>query len=178
MSSATHPIAALNIRSVTYPASGQPVEQTAAEELARFAGVTATVASRPGKGINVALASRKWAKVTGLPATGTWVWLRLTDTGAGEIISNQPAFLFAAVRLLANGLSNVSRAKLESGLLIKAAFDLNRPISDSCLTQYWRTSRQFDPEQYIATLAESGFTHLEVNGLQAHMPFEDTVQSE
>src|SRR6185295_9916580 len=33
-------------------------------------------------------------------------------------------------------------------------------------------------EQYVATLAESDFTHLEVNGLQAHMPFEDTVQSE
>ena len=178
MSSATHPVAALNIRSVTYPAAGQPVEQTAAEELARFAGVFATAATRPGKGVNVALAIRKWARIPGLPATGTWVWLRITDAGAGEIIASEPAYLFAAVRLLANGLTNVSRAKLERGLLIKAAFDLNRPISDAALTQYWRTARNFDPEQYIATLAESGFTHLEVNGLQAHMPFEDTVQSE
>ena len=178
MSSSTHPVAALNIRRVTFPAHGQPVEQTAAEELARFAGVTATAAARPGPGVNVALASRRWAKIKGAPATGAWFWLRLTDTGAGEITASEPAFLFAAVRLLANGLSGTSRARLERGVLIKAAFDVNRPISDSCLTQYWRTSRKFDPEQYVATLAESGFTHLEVNGLQAHMPFEDTVQSE
>ncbi len=188
MSSATSPVAALNIRSVSYPAfakttagkpfSGAPVEKTAAEELARLAGVTATAASRPGKGVNVALASRRWAKVKGAPADGGWLWLRLTDTGAGEITASEPAFLYAAVRLLANGLSHVSRAKLEAGLLIKGAFDMNRPISDSCLTQYWRTARNFNPEQYVATLAESGFTHLEVNGLQAHMPYEDSVASE
>ena len=178
MSSATHPVAALNIRRVTFPANGQPVEQTAAEELARFAGVTASAAARPGPGVNVALASHRWGKVKGVPAAGGWFWLRLTDTGTGEIIASEPVFLFAAVRLLANGLSGMSRAKLERGLLIKAAFDINRPISDSCLTQYWRTSRHFDPEQYVATLAESGFTHLEVNGLQAHMPYEDSVQSE
>src|ERR1041385_4902658 len=163
MSSATSPIAALNIRSVSYFSAGQPVERTAAEELARFAGLTSTAASRPGKGVNVSLASRKWARVTGAPATGAWFWMRITDAGAGEIISNEPAFLFGAVRLLANGLSNVSRAKLERGVLITAPFDPNRPISDSCLTQYWRTARKFEPEQYIATLAESGFTHLEVN---------------
>jgi hypothetical protein len=101
MSTAPSPVAALNIRSVTYPAQCQPVEQTAAEELARFAGVTAVAASRPRPGVNVALASRQWAKITGLPATGTWLWLRLTDTGTGEIIASEPAFLFAAVRLLA-----------------------------------------------------------------------------
>ena len=91
MSSATHPVAALNIRSVTYPAAGQPVEQTAAEELARFAGVFATAATRPGKGVNVALATRKWARIPGLPATGTWLWLRITDAGAGEIVASEPA---------------------------------------------------------------------------------------
>ncbi|MEO6876040.1 MAG: hypothetical protein ABI222_14575 [Opitutaceae bacterium] len=178
MSSAPTPVAALHIRSVNYPASFQPVEQTAADELARFAGVTAVAAVRPGQGVNIALASRKWAKVTGAPAKGEWLWLRLTDTGAGEIIASAPSFLFAAVRLLANGLTHVSRAKLDRGVLIKAAFDMNRPITDSTLAQYWRTARKFDPEQYIATLAESGFTHLEVNGLQAHMPYEDSVQSE
>jgi hypothetical protein len=178
MSSTTHSVAALNLRSVTYPVQCQPVERTAAEELARFAGVTASAAARPGPGVNVALASRRWARVKGAPAEGAWVWLRITDDGAGEITASEPAFLFAAVRLLANGLSDLTRAKLDRGVLIQAAFDLNRPISDSCLTQYWRTVRNFDPEQYVATLAESGFTHLEVNGLQAHMPYEDSVQSE
>ena len=67
MSSALHPVAALSLRSVTYPAKFQPVEQTAAVELARFAGLTAAAAARPGPGVNVALAGRKWTKVPGAP---------------------------------------------------------------------------------------------------------------
>ena len=178
MSSALHPVAALSLRSVTYPAKFQPVEQTAAVDLARFAGLTAAAAARPGPGVNVALAGRKWTKVPGAPATGAWMWLRLTEAGTGEIIANEPALLFAAVRLLVNGLSDTTRAKLDRGLLIKATFDWHRPHWDACFTQYWRSVRRFDPEQYVATLAENGFTHVEVNGLQAHMPYEDYVASE
>ena len=178
MTSDTHPAAALNVHRVNYPAKHHPVERTAAEELARFGGVAATTSARPGKGVNVALASQKWARISRAPSSGAWMWLRLTESGTGEIIANEPALLFAAVRLLANGLADATRAKLDRGVLIAAAFDMNRPISDSVLTQYWRTARKFDPEQYVATLAESGFTHLEVNGLQAHMPYEDSVQSE
>ncbi|MDB6094350.1 MAG: hypothetical protein JWM32_1912 [Verrucomicrobia bacterium] len=178
MSIALHSVAALNLRSVAYPAQSHPVEKTAAIELARFAGLTPSAANRPGKGVNVSLASQKWAKVAGAPAHGAWMWLRLTDAGVGEVIANEPALLFAAVRLLAHGLGDTTMEKLGRGVLIKAAFDFNRTISDSVLTQYWRTARKFEPEQYIATLAECGFTHVEVNGLQAHMPFEDTVQSE
>jgi hypothetical protein len=178
MSTAPHSVAALNLRSVTYPTHGLPVEQTAAEELARFAGLTATAAARPGQGVNVALAARRWARVPGVPATGAWVWLRITEAGAGEITASEPAFLFAAVRLLAHGLSDLTRAKLDRGVLLKTAFNWHRPASDSCLTQYWRSARKFDPEHYVATLAESGFTHVEVNGLDAHLPYEDSVPSE
>ena len=178
MSTAPHSVAALNIRSVTFPAQCQPVEQTAAQELARFAGVTAARSARPGRGVNVALATRKWARVPGVPATGAWVWLRITEAGTGEITASEPAFLFAAVRLLAHGLSATTRAKLDQGVLLKTTFNWHRPHWDSCLTQYWRSARKFEPERYVAALAEAGFTHCEVNGLQAHMPYEDTVQSE
>ncbi len=178
MSTVIHPVAALSLRGVTYPRQGQPVEQTAAEELARQAGLTAVAAARPGRGVNVALAAHRWARVPGAPATGAWLWLRLTDAGTGEVVANEPALLFAAVRLLANGLTGTTRAKLDRGILIEATFDWHRPHWDSCLTQYWRTARRFDPEHYVATLAESGFTHVEVNGLQSHMPYEDSVPSE
>ena len=46
---------------ITYPSKFQPVEQTAAEELARLTGAPAKAASRPGNGLNVALAARGWA---------------------------------------------------------------------------------------------------------------------
>lgn len=175
-----HPsaLAPLNVHRIVYPASARPVERTAALELARLTGATATATARPGAGVRVALAERKWAAVKGAPTDGAWMWLRLTGPGEGEIVANEPALLYAAVRLLANGLNDTARLKLDAGLLIRATFPWHRPHWDGCLTQYWRSARKFDPEQYVATLAESGFTHVEVNGLQAHMPFEDAVQSE
>lgn len=174
------PLAALAVRSISYPAKFQPVEKTAAEELARLTGAPAKPSSRPGAGVSVALAPRDWAK--SLPKSQAnepgWMWLKLAEEGTGEIISDSGAHLYAAVRLLANGLTDELRARLDRGLFIKATFPWHRPHWDACLTQYWRTARKFEPERYVAKLAESGFTHVEVNGLQAHMPFEDTVQSE
>jgi hypothetical protein len=180
MSNLPAPLAALAVRAITYPAKFQPAEKTAAEELARLTGGTARPASRPGAGVNVALAPRDWAK--SLPKSKAnkpgWMWLKLAGNGTGEIVADTGALLYAAVRLLANGLPDAARAKLDRGLFLPITFPWHRPHWDSCLTQYWRTARKFDPEQYVATLAESGFTHVEVNGLQAHMPIEDTVVSE
>ncbi len=180
MSNLPAPLAALAVRAITYPAKFQPVEKTAAEELARLTGGTARPATRPGAGVNVALAPRDWAK--SLPKSKAnqpgWMWLKLAGDGTGEIVADTGALLYAAVRLLANGLPEAARAKLDRGLFLPITFPWHRPHWDSCLTQYWRSARKFDPEQYVATLAESGFTHVEVNGLQAHMPIEDTVVSE
>ena len=172
-------LATLGIRFLHISTAAVPVEHTSARELALLTGAKISLSSRPGAGVNVALASRRWSKK--LPAAANaqrgWMWLRISD-GAGEITADEPALLFAAVRLLVNGLSDTARAKLESGLFIAASFGWHRPHWDGCNTQYWRSARGFDPEQYAATLAESGFTHCEVNGLQAHMPYEDLVTDE
>jgi hypothetical protein len=106
------------------------------------------------------------------------MWLRVTERGDGEICATHGSFLFAAVRLLAGGTTLLAREKLAAGVWLPATFGWHRPHWDACLTQYWRTARKFDPEQYVAALAESGFTHCEVNGLQAHMPVEDFVPFE
>lgn len=180
MSHATAPLAALNLRGITYPAKSQPVEKTAAEELARLTGGRAKPANRAGAGVNLALAERKWAPaaVKAARGAGHWMWLRLAENGQGEIIASEGSGLYAAVRLLAHGLSGVSREKLAAGLLIERSFAMNRPIWDGSFAQYWRSNRKFCPEQYAATLAESGFTHLEVNSLQAQFPYEDSVPGE
>ncbi|MCC6414842.1 MAG: hypothetical protein IT582_02910 [Opitutaceae bacterium] len=173
-------LAALNVRSITYPAKFQAVEHTAAAELARLTGGRAVKSAKPGNGVNVALAPRDWAKL--LPkskaAEPGWMWLKIEDNGTGEIIADAGSLLYAAVRLLANGLNDQLRGKLAAGLFIQTTFPWHRPHWDSCLTQYWRSIRKFDRERYVATLAETGFTHVEINGLQAHMPMEDSVQSE
>ncbi|ATC64623.1 hypothetical protein CMV30_12010 [Nibricoccus aquaticus] len=106
------------------------------------------------------------------------MWLRIAENGTGEIIATHGSFLFAAVRLLSSGISELTREKLAAGLWLPATFGWHRPHWDACYTQYWRSARKFDPEHYVATLAEAGFTHCEVNGLQAHMPYEDSVAFE
>ena len=173
-------LAALNVQRIIYPSKFQDVEQTAADELARLTGAIATKVSRPGKGVTVSIVSRGWAKNFPKSKANTpgWMWVQINEDGTGEITADEGVFLYAAVRLLANGLTDETRAKLGRGLFIPVTFPWHRPLWDSCLTQYWRSARKFDREQYVATLAETGFTHVEVNGLQAHMPMEDSVQSE
>ena len=168
------------IPAVFFSVAASPGEITAASELARFAGVRAEAVERPGPGVNLALASRGWTSALP-PATlgkSAWTWLRIADDGTGEVIATHGSFLFAAVRLLANGVSGFTREKLAAGLLLPATFGWHRPHWDACYTQYWRSARGFDPEHYVATLAEAGFTHCEVNGLQAHFPHEDLVAHE
>lgn len=130
--------------------------------------------------VRVAVAAN--ARDVKLPAAArsakAWMWLRLGDDGAGEIVATHGAFLWAAVRLLANGVGNVTREKLAAGVFLPASFGWHRPHWDACYTQYWRSARGFDPEHYVASLAEAGFTHCEVNGLQAHFPHEDFVPHE
>jgi hypothetical protein len=174
------PSAALNVKLINYPAKFAPVEKTAADELARCSGVAAVTAGRPGKGVNVALASRNWAPAAQKAAGAAphWIWLRLDETGAGEIIASEGAGLFAAVRLLAHGLTGATSEKLATGILLRRSFAMNRPIWDGSFAQYWKSNRKFSPEHYAATLAESGFTHVEVNSLQAAFPYEDSVPGE
>ncbi len=180
MSNNPAPLAALNIRDIAYPAKFLLVEKTAADELAKFTGGQAKPAGRAGKGINIALAAREWSPAAQKAAKGSvsWMWLRITESGSGEIIASEGSGLFAAVRLLAHGLTGASREKLAAGLLIERSFSMNRPIWDGSFAQYWRSNRKFSPEQYAEKLAESGFTHLEVNSLQAHFPYEDSVPGE
>lgn len=180
MSQSTALLGALEVRQVFYPTPFHPVEKTAAEELGRLTGAAVRPTNRPGQGVNLALVPRAWAKSLpkGKANTPGWMWLKIEENGTGEIIADTGALLYAAVRLLAHGLGDDAREKLARGLFLPATFPHHRPHWDSCLTQYWRTARRFDRERYVATLAESGFTHVEVNGLQAHMPFEDTVAHE
>ncbi len=181
MSTSHTPLAALNVRSITLPTKFAPVEKTAADELAALTGASASPAARAGKGVNVSLASHQWASPAAQKATrgkSNWMWLRLAANGAGEIIASEGSGLYAAVRLLVHGLTGASREKLATGLLIERSFSMNRPIWDGSFAQYWHTNRKFCPEQYAATLAESGFTHLEVNSLQASFPYEDSVPGE
>ena len=183
MSTASPASSALSVQPILYPTKFIPAEKTAAEELARLTGGSTKPGSRPkAKSFSVALASRGWSTAATRAARSAnaenWMWLRLAEDGTGEIIASEGSGLFAAARLLAHRLATTTREKLEAGLLIERSFAMNRPIWDGSFAQYWRSNRKFSPEHYAATLAESGFTHIEVNSLQASFPYEDSVPGE
>jgi hypothetical protein len=166
------------LKIVSHAPDAEPGELTAARELARLSG--ATLASTFPSGVSIGLARR--GLPAGLPSkhagASAWIWIRLAEDGSGEIRATHGSFLFAAVRLLAGGVSDLTREKLGAGVWLPATFGWHRPHWDATYTQYWRSARNFDPERYVAALAEAGFTHCEVNGLQAHMPYEDLVPHE
>lgn len=55
-------VASLGIRSLHILAAALPVEHTTARELALLTGAKISLAARPDAGVNVVLASRRWAK--------------------------------------------------------------------------------------------------------------------
>jgi hypothetical protein len=165
----------LSVTAVLTPSDAASSETTAARELARATGAVVRPLTPSARGVAVQLARRGLPR--GLPARATgheaWIWIRVDGNGDGEVVATHGAFLFSAVRLLAGPLGDLTRGRLEGGLWLPASFGWHRPHWDACYTQYWRSARKFDPAAYVAALAEAGFTHCEVNGLQAHMPYED-----
>ena len=172
------PAPVLTLPRVHHAADAAAPEVQAARALATATGASLTPVASPGPGLTLSLASRRWAQPSGHDTSSAWIWLRLDDHGHGEIVATHGAFLFTAVRLLTAGLPDATRAKLAAGVLLPASFPWHRPLYDATLTQYWRSIRDFADEPYVAALAEHGFTHLEVNALQAHMPYEDLVAHE
>ncbi len=166
------------LKIVSHAPDAEPGELTAARELARLSD--AVVSAAFPSGVSVGLVRR--GAPARLPAKAAdcaaWMWLRIAEDGTGEIRATHGSFLFAAVRLLATGTSDFTREKLAAGVWLPATFGWHRPHWDATYAQYWRSARNFDPERYVAALAEAGFTHCEVNGLQAHMPYEDLVPHE
>ncbi len=165
---------------ISYPDPADLTESQAASLLAHASQAKIEAVASPAASgtFKVALASRNWIEVPDTAAHPAWIWLRLAADGSGELIASQGSFLFTGLRLLEQGLSPDQQTKLAEGILLPASFNYHRPHYDACLTQYWRSARGFEDEAYIRSLAEAGFTHCEVNSLQAHLPYEETIESE
>ncbi|MCF3650246.1 hypothetical protein [Synoicihabitans lomoniglobus] len=167
---ASHPI--------TISTAAGLAESEAAQALASRLGTAVVKNDQAGGGFNLALATHGWITPPGSADLKQWIWLRLRADGSGELIATQGSFLFTGLRLLETGLTDDLRAKLDEGLLLPASFSMHRPHYDATLTQYWRSARGLDDEAHMRALAENGFTHCEVNALQAHFPYEESIEAE
>lgn len=164
----------------SYPRQGHPAERTAAEALcSRWEWAAPVPAAEPGPGVRVGLAEGEWSLAPeDVPGSTPWAWIRITAAGEGEVTASSAALLVALPRLIDEGLTPEQEAQVAEGLLLRASFAWNRSHYDYVLTQTARTARAFDPESYVRRLAESGFTHVEVNGLAMPFPYEPGVPDE
>jgi len=160
------------VREVTVEAGAPEVCTTVALEVARVTG--AAVANVPA-GDRVEAPSRFAVRIAGsVPG----VRLVLRPDGAGRIESTDPRFLFAGCHYLLDAASDADVTSLAAGRTLTPAFDWNRACYDIFLTQEARIQRGLDPETYVRRLAESGFTHIEVNALAYPMALETGPKGE
>lgn len=162
--------------SVAYSEGCPPVCRHAARLLAAHFGLPSpSASSEPTTGtLAVYTATSGWPVPEGA-GDGEGAWIQLGKSG-GVLYAPTPAHLYAGARALVSGA--LDDEALERGVHLAPAFPFHRPLYDQALTQVARSVRDFEPEAYVAALAAAGFTHLEVNGLQAHVPYEPGVATE
>ncbi|MGE5362349.1 MAG: hypothetical protein ACM3NQ_25315, partial [Bacteroidales bacterium] len=103
---------------------------------------------------------------------------KLREDGSGVMTATHPRFLFATVTYLLDVLAERDIELVRNGLTLSPAFTWNRSCYDVFLTQEARIQHGLNRESYVRRLAESGFTHLEVNGLAFPMGLESGPKGE
>lgn len=98
-----------------------------------------------------------------LPAEA--VYCRLRENGAGILATASPRLLYPFLTHLLRDRGETALGDLQEGRDFPPAFSWVRSTFDFFLTQEGRAQKGLDREAYVRRLAESGFTHLEVNGL-------------
>ncbi|MBU4329648.1 MAG: hypothetical protein KKB53_04005 [Acidobacteria bacterium] len=179
---------AQHIQTIRIPADGVPVEETAAEELIKWSGISAEVdrspASKWDAGPRTACLAvnrpefRPFLEKTGIRLPeGEWVLCWIEEQGSFRLISSGPSFLFGGLHVILDrwGDKNVQPGEI---LFLPVSFDREKATFDLFLTQYARTMRGFDRESYIREYARLGFTHIEVNGLATPFSGEAGVADE
>jgi hypothetical protein len=159
------------VREVRVAEGAAEVCRTVAEELRRRTGA-AIVAGRPPASPEPGIFA-----VSGADSLGP-VRLVLRPDGSGSLTARRPEGLFAAALYALDVLGPRDVATAAAGIRLEPAFGWNRSCYDIFLTQEARIQKGLDRDTYVRRLAESGFTHIEVNGLAYPMGIETGPKGE
>jgi hypothetical protein len=110
------------------------------------------------------------------PAASPVVVFLLEENGSGYVEASHGRFLYGAARQILR--DDTRRIPRGTPHVARPAFSWNRSCYDIFLTQEARIQRHLDPETYVRRLAESGFTHAEVNALASPMGIETGPKGE
>jgi len=165
---------------IAYPAKGRLVDQTVAEALKELAPqaklhAVAGASELKGEGVfRVAIADEGLARGPQKyslqpPGDKEWMFVRLTPSGDGELVSSTPHLLYALFCQIKDQWLNEDVAAFVNGRLQTATFQWLG--GDDGIFVFLRqfSVRHYDPENTVKELARLGCSHLSVNGLA--MPF-------
>jgi len=100
------------------------------------------------------------------------VEFKLNQEGAGYLMAEPVRLLFPFVTHLLRDRIDDDLSEAADGITVTPAFAWQRSTFDFFLTQEGRSQKDLDRDTYVRRLAESGFTHVEVNGLAFPAPWE------
>lgn len=168
-----------SLHTVSFHSDVRPAAEAAAAMKERGLAQEVLASDIPGSGLYLAVADGPDDVAPDRsPEQTPWLWVQVTADGEGKVIASAPSFLAAVPDLLIRGLTTKQAERLEDGHFFYPSFQQNRSHNDYVLTQTARIARKFDREEYLQTLVEHGFTHVEVNGLASAFPHEPGVPGE
>jgi hypothetical protein len=162
------------VRFVEIEAGAPPVCRTVAERLAAAARAEVAVVPRLAGKPRAAVFRVSVTRPDGARGDEPRVRFELAADGSGLLQASHARFLYNAARRL---LFEPAPSSGRQGDFAPA-FSWNRSCYDIFLTQEARIQRGLDPDTYVRRLAESGFTHAEVNALAYPMGLETGPKGE
>ena len=165
------------MKKIEHTPSGPPVERTVAGALLSLSPGAAIAASpglsAPAGTVRVAVvppAVRAGSVHPGLEGKSGWMMIRVRE--GVELVTDREHLLYGLYTIIDEELQASDAASFRDGRVFMPAFPELRPVFDIFLTQWGRTVGNFNREEHIRTMARLGNSHVEVNGLAFHVPFE------
>lgn len=158
------------IREFRFDAEGHPACRALAEHLSTRLKATVTPGLPRSSGAGL------FAIRCGTDSDRPSVRFTLQADGSGELWATAPQFLWGAAQHFL--FARETSAAPAGGVTVRPSFDWNRSCYDIFLTQEARIQKGLVPETYVRRLAESGFTHIEVNALASPMGIETGPKGE
>ncbi|MFC1726763.1 hypothetical protein ACFL4T_14160, partial [candidate division KSB1 bacterium] len=175
-----------NVAEISIIKDCNPVDSTIVELLQKYTGC-ANISSiknlQERMGFAVASGFKDIKKLTevhakGFEDSGDWIYFQLNSKGQGIMLSPKTGYFYGFASYLVNNLLDEAVEKYEKGVIFYHKFKWHRSLFDVYIAQTARTNRKLNIEQYFQNLAETGITHVEVNGLAFPEPLEAGVQGE
>jgi len=171
-----------NVRVLAVPPEGRPVDWTVAEEFRRDLAPQAALQTvgrggEDGRGVfRIAVAGENITagpSPDALRAAGgkSWMFLKLSPDGTGELTVSAPHLLYALYSLLKEDWLGLEAAGFENGRVVVPGFT-RLEGGDNYLANPKRVAAGYDAEASVRELARLGFSHVPVNALAKDMPAE------